>query len=141
MTFQDFGVRLDKHFASQQQQWKPREFGPAPAFEKLSMLPGFKQTGASQWEACCPAHKDQKPSLSIGIGIDGKILVDCKAGCSFEEITRAADISPKEMFPQNGNGHKPATPVRRIAATYDYTDAEGNISYQVVRYHPKNFRQ
>jgi hypothetical protein len=30
---------------------------------------------------------------------------------------------------------------REIVATYDYTDPSGAISYQVVRFHPKNFRQ
>ena len=30
---------------------------------------------------------------------------------------------------------------RRIVATYDYHDAEGNLLFQVVRYDPKDFRQ
>jgi 5S rRNA maturation endonuclease (ribonuclease M5) len=30
---------------------------------------------------------------------------------------------------------------RRIVATYDYTDQDGNLLYQVVRYQPKDFRQ
>jgi 5S rRNA maturation endonuclease (ribonuclease M5) len=30
---------------------------------------------------------------------------------------------------------------RRIAATYDYTDAQGRVLYQVVRYDPKGFSQ
>ena len=28
------------------------------------------------WMARCPAHEDRKPSLSIGSGRDGKVLVD-----------------------------------------------------------------
>ena len=30
---------------------------------------------------------------------------------------------------------------RTIVATYDYRDADGNLLFQVVRYHPKDFRQ
>ena len=30
---------------------------------------------------------------------------------------------------------------RRTIATYDYTDADGALLYQVIRYQPKNFRQ
>jgi putative DNA primase/helicase len=30
---------------------------------------------------------------------------------------------------------------RRIVATYDYTDEFGQLLFQVVRYHPKDFRQ
>jgi hypothetical protein len=32
-------------------------------------------------------------------------------------------------------------PKGQIVATYDYTDADGNLLYQVVRYDPKDFRQ
>ena len=32
-------------------------------------------------------------------------------------------------------------PKGRIVATYDYTDADGKLLYQVVRYEPKDFRQ
>ena len=34
------------------------------------------------WMACCPAHPDTTPSLSVGIGDDGRILLNCFAGCS-----------------------------------------------------------
>jgi uncharacterized protein (DUF927 family) len=33
-----------------------------------------------------------------------------------------------------------STPPRLLVATYDYTDQDGNILYQVVRYEPKTFR-
>lgn len=36
--------------------------------------------------ACCPAHQDQRPSLSIANGEDGRLLLKCHAGCSFEDI-------------------------------------------------------
>lgn len=37
----------------------------------------------------CPAHKDTKPSLSIGVGKGDKVLVHCQAGCSFENVRSA----------------------------------------------------
>lgn len=33
------------------------------------------------WMACCPAHDDKTPSLSIREGLDGTLLVHCFAGC------------------------------------------------------------
>lgn len=36
---------------------------------------------------------------------------------------------------------KPARPLGRIVATYDYTDHTGKLVYQVVRFEPKDFRQ
>ena len=40
--------------------------------------------------AFCPAHENTKtPSLSISESPDGKLLLTCFAGCTFEAITRA----------------------------------------------------
>ena len=38
--------------------------------------------------ACCPAHDDRNPSLSVS-DKNGKILVHCWAGCSQEEVIGA----------------------------------------------------
>jgi 5S rRNA maturation endonuclease (ribonuclease M5)/biotin operon repressor len=40
---------------------------------------------------------------------------------------------------QNG-AHTHAEPARRIVQTYDYTDVDGRLLYQNVRYEPKTFR-
>ena len=39
--------------------------------------------------ARCPAHDDHSPSLSIGVGADGKTLVHCHAGCSQAQVIDA----------------------------------------------------
>lgn len=41
------------------------------------------------WTACCPAHDDSSPSLSIGVGENGRILVNCHAGCEPEAVVRS----------------------------------------------------
>lgn len=33
------------------------------------------------WMACCVAHQDGEPSLTINDSEDGEILVHCRAGC------------------------------------------------------------
>lgn len=43
--------------------------------------------------ARCPAHDDTSPSLSIGIGRDGQDLLQCHAGCSYEQIREALGLS------------------------------------------------
>ena len=48
---------------------------------------------AGGWVARCPAHSDRNPSLSIRKG-DGKVLVKCFAGCSFEAISDALSAGP-----------------------------------------------
>lgn len=47
---------------------------------------------ADGWIDICPAHHDRKPSLSIGIGKDGQLLLHCFAGCSFTEVVAAAGL-------------------------------------------------
>ena len=41
----------------------------------------------------CPAHDDREPSLSIRLRPDGLLLINCFAGCRFEDILKAAGIS------------------------------------------------
>ena len=101
--------------------------------EILSRLEGVRKT-ASGWQARCPAHDDDKASLSVSFGDDGRVLVHCHAGCAVSNVLRNAGTTLAAIMPQNGAA-------RRIVATYDYTDDEGEVLYQAVRYSPKDFRQ
>ena len=54
----------------------------------LSGLDKVRKSGAG-WTACCPAHNDHEPSLSISEYRTGKVLVKCWAGCSQHEVIAA----------------------------------------------------
>ncbi len=88
--------------------------------------------------ARCPAHDDRHASLSIGVGQDGRALLNCHAGCSLDAVlaklglTEADLFPPRDTTPSNG---------KQIVATYPYRDEQGQLLYEVVRYHPKDFRQ
>jgi hypothetical protein len=56
------------------------------------LSPKARKSGTG-WIDICPAHDDRLPSLSISCGADGKLLLHCFAGCSFEEIISAAGLS------------------------------------------------
>ena len=94
--------------------------------EVLGKLKDVKRAGDG-WMARCPAHDDRSPSLSVGVGSTGKLLLNCHAGCRFEAILDALDISWEP-------------PDHRPEITYDYRDATGATVYQVVRMEPKSFR-
>ena len=55
---------------------------------KLSSLPKFKAVGKNRYIACCPAHDDKHPSLSITDAKD-KVLVHCFSGCSQTDVINA----------------------------------------------------
>ncbi len=38
------------------------------------------------FKALCPTHDDQKPSLGIAVGDDGRVLLRCYAGCSGDDV-------------------------------------------------------
>lgn len=65
----------------------------------VARLKGVRKTG-SGYQALCPAHADRTPSLSITEGSDGRVLVKCHAGCSFESIRVAMKLDAKDFFPQ-----------------------------------------
>lgn len=56
--------------------------------EELCHSLGGRRAG-SNYIACCPAHSDHTPSLSIADGEDGRLLVHCFGGCTFEQVTDA----------------------------------------------------
>ena len=95
-----------------------------------------KRKTTSGWEACCPAHEDGKPSLSISIGDDGRILLHCHAGCAFEDICRTTCLRSEDLFPKNDPKRR-----RQIAGTCDHRDENGTVSFQAIRFEPKNFAQ
>lgn len=43
----------------------------------------------SGWKACCPAHDDHTPSLSLRESRRGRILVRCRSGCTQDEVIGA----------------------------------------------------
>lgn len=109
----------------------------------LSHLPAdshLARNGAG-WHCRCPAHEDSNPSLSITEGKDGRILLKCHAGCSFESIVGALGLQKRDLFPAKAERAASRGTGRRITATYDYTDEQGRLLFQVCRYEPKDFRQ
>lgn len=65
--------------------------------ELLGRLSGVTKT-SNGWDALCPAHADNNPSLGVAVGIDNRILLKCRTGCSIESIVSALGLSMKDLF-------------------------------------------
>lgn len=104
------------------------------ASEFVSHIHGVRQSGGG-YIGHCPAHDDQRQSLSFTDGDKG-LIVKCFAGCHVKDITAAIGVPLKELF---ANGHQPRQ--KQIINTYDYCDEQGTLLYQAVRFVPKDFQQ
>lgn len=123
--------------------------------------------GNTQKKALCPAHSDDKPSLSVRRDVEaGLIGLTCFAGCSFKEIREALGLDARAFrLSPNGssrpasrtNGHRPAPTTPTPAPSegrasskgapggtelerYAYHNADGKVLYYNVRFEPKDFR-
>ena len=66
----------------------------------LERLDGLRKgSSTGQWIARCPAHDDRSPSLSIREADDGKILVNCFAGCGAIDVLDALGLPWAALFP------------------------------------------
>lgn len=82
----------------------------------------------------CPAHEDNRTSLSVKEAGDGTVLLYCHAGCPTALILESKGLSYSDLYPDRKS-------TSEWLATYDYTDGEGHLAYQVIRKVDKQFRQ
>ena len=71
----------------------------------LSRLQNVRSEGQDRWKACCPAHDDGTPSLSIRALDDGRVLLHCFAGCAVEAILDAVGLQFGDLYPDQPLGH------------------------------------
>lgn len=101
--------------------------------ELITRFKNVKSTGGRQYICLCPAHKDQKPSLTI-TERENKILLHCFAGCNIKNILSSVGLNEKDLFNN--------TPKRNNSTVeYFYTDENKKNLYKVIRYEPKRFVQ
>lgn len=80
----------------------------------LSRLEGVKRTGNGQWMAKCCAHDDRSPSLSIKDAGNGKILVNCLAGCSALDVLGAVGMDWNDVMPEKVISHQERPTRQRV---------------------------
>lgn len=96
--------------------------------EVLDKLEGVQSRGTG-WVACCPAHEDSSPSLSVDETDDGNVLLNCHAGCTFESIAKALGMG----------GKRDKWDASLAEASYDYVNEQGTLLFQVLRMPRKEF--
>ena len=127
----------------------------------LGLLEGVRRAGTG-WVARCPCRNDDSnPSLSVGQGADGRVLVTCHRGmsCNVEEICASVGLNVSDLMPKKDEfentyktdsrpvvapkkqEQKPSVPKQveppkkqTLVATYEYTDENSVLLFQKLRY-------
>lgn len=84
------------------------------AEEFVDRLERVRRSGKG-WIARCPGHDDDSPSLSVTEGDDGRVLLNCHAGCTTEDVVTAMGLTLSDLFPENGNGRRQVDPMTLLA--------------------------
>ncbi|MBQ1293957.1 MAG: hypothetical protein IIY21_07945, partial [Clostridiales bacterium] len=95
----------------------------------LQSFRNVKQTGPNQYICRCPAHYDDKASLSIAYNPgEDKIALHCHAGCATADILTEAGKTWADIMPAKED--EPQKPLQKwqidLEAEYRYTDPDGN---------------
>src|SRR5262252_10807646 len=84
--------------------------GSGALWRVLGLLGDSPRKCGTGYEARCPAHEDHQASLSIGTGLDGRVLLNCHAGCPVDRVVAALGLSMADLFERSAAGN----PVRRF---------------------------
>ena len=77
----------------------------------LDRLRGVKHSANGSYKAHCPVvghgkgRSDLDPSLSVKEGDDGRVLINCLAGCSTEAVVGALGLKMGDLF-EHRNGRR-----------------------------------
>ncbi len=78
--------------------------------------------GLSRSMICrCTGHDDNRPSLLVSETDDGRVLMHCRAGCSFDEVLQGLGLEPIDLIPTHlrhnrQEGHRPVSKGPRFSA-------------------------
>ncbi len=99
------------------------------------------ELGGGEIHFLCPAHDDHDPSARYHPEKRTWFCDACQAGGGAKDLAKRLGVPEPEIAAANGRGKPDTEQPRRIVATYDYVDLQGELRMQSVRYDPKDFRQ
>ncbi len=94
-----------------------------PVERILSGLDKVRNRGPDSWMACCPAHIDKNPSLSIKETKDGDVLLHCFSGCGVDDVVAALGLEMRDLF---------SKPVVTMVASFPHTFTAEDVLVALV---------
>lgn len=103
---------------------------------------GVAIKGGSEVRFLCPAHPDQKPSARYSLEQKVWRCDACGAGAGVIDLADKLGVErPRTESRASGVPALGRVDASRVVASYDYTDEEGKLLFQAVRFEPKTFSQ
>lgn len=106
----------------------------------LNLFDGKKKTNKG-WLVKCPIHADDTASLHISEDND-RLLVHCFAGCDTKVLLDFINGKDVSNFRKLSNdalrellGQEKEIPKVEFDSSYKYTDEEGNLLYEILKYY------
>lgn len=119
---------------------------PSTPIERVLRVLSDARPCGGGFEARCPAHDDQAPSLTISEGSDGRALLKCHAGCDNTKVVAALGLHMRDLFIEDAPNQVARTSKTEKLFTleqirswpwtqrvYEYQDELGNLRFLVVR--------
>lgn len=72
----------------------------------LSKLDGVEKKGHNDFFGRCPAHNDHNPSLHVGVGRQGQVLIKCFAGCNRQDVLNVLGMKFSDLYPDELEGKR-----------------------------------
>ena len=94
----------------------------------LTLLRKVKSTGNNTWMACCPAHDDKSPSMTISDYSDN-ILIHCFSGCTPIDILESIGLDFSDLFPDKNYTEKSTGAVFNAYDVLEALSTETTIVY------------
>lgn len=111
-------------------------------FNSIKMRFKIVQDNGDVCKAICPCHNDKQASLSISYDSkENKTLMHCHAGCDTRDILKAVGLKMTDLFDKEKIITDGTRTSHKIAAIYKYTDENGNVLFEKIRFIPKSFSQ
>lgn len=108
----------------------------ARVLDALAATTGYTPRGSgNQHMARCPAHPDNKPSLSITDTPD-RVLLKCQATCNTDDVLAQLNLTYADLYNQPRPRANP-----NIVTEYEYVDEQGQLLFVVERRKDKTFIQ
>ncbi len=107
-------------------------------FEKNLQSFNVERRYGDKAQCTCPAHDDKQASLTITKGRKCTLFY-CHAGCSVDDVLRAAGLEKKDTFydtePRSPNwkSYVESREKRRIEAVYNYVSINGEYAFTKIR--------